>query len=520
VSAAPPGPAPLSLGRKAVAALFAGFLIFGRQIASWTHEGNRYFSEWRHEDTLALFADVLVLAALLLAAELIVARLGERLRRAGRPFFVLIFVFGLLAAIPWELLSPGGHAGLIARWAWLVAALAAALAWLRPQLRLPRLAANLCLLFSPVVAVVFLQMLAWHDWGSEQSPRFLTGPASRATPVFLFVFDEWSFQRSTQGGEFRADLPNLRALAAQSMFFRAARSPGHDTEISLPRTLYQTTDEFFTEGVHAGWKHGVGTTPSEVAPSVFARARAHGYRTSMLGFYLPYHRILGNQAEFCRSYRLDPGGRTFAGKMLQAALRNLRYAPDPVSLAVAPHVFAATFSQHWYQLNRNIQDDADSILTDAAPNTLGVFHWPLPHAPFVFNPDGSYAGPFPATDDYAEGYNRGTPGEYQRQLRYLDAVVGHLMRTLRAAHKFDDALLILTSDHSWRREPDSSLARASARARWVPLLVKLPHQTAGAAVDQEFSTVGLMPLLELAFEGRATEAEARRALRLPPSAAP
>ena len=151
----------------------------------------------------------------------------------------------------------------------------------------------------------------------------------------------------------------------------------------------------------------------------------------------------------------------------------------------------------------------DLIRSDV--NTFAMIHWPLPHGPFVLNGDGSYRGPFKGTRV------EGTPAEYQQHLEFLDLVLGEAMAELDSAGLLEQALVIVTSDHSWKEEPDTALRAASARRTWVPLIVKLPHQTTGHRVLEHFCLGQLGALLQRVMDTTLTARNAPREVRALPS---
>ncbi|HUF36787.1 MAG TPA: sulfatase-like hydrolase/transferase, partial [Gemmatimonadales bacterium] len=65
-----------------------------------------------------------------------------------------------------------------------------------------------------------------------------------------------------------------------------------------------------------------------------------------------------------------------------------------------------------------------------------------------------------------------------RHLRYLDLVLGRFLDTLEAAGRLDSALVVVTSDHAWKKDPDRR-ERVRERLRRVPLLVRWPGVTDG-----------------------------------------
>jgi hypothetical protein len=118
---------------------------------------------------------------------------------------------------------------------------------------------------------------------------------------------------------------------------------------------------------------------------------------------------------------------------------NLRHLPDPLSRAVWRELYSRAFSANWYALEGQVEAEALRLAREGPDNTLAFLHFPLPHAPFVFEADGRYAGPFEG------GRMFGTREEYAQQIRYVDMVVGRFLDTLAAAGRLDSALVIVTS---------------------------------------------------------------------------
>lgn len=73
------------------------------------------------------------------------------------------------------------------------------------------------------------------------------------------------------------------------------------------------------------------------------------------------------------------------------------------------------------------------------------------------------------------------------------------MARLKKAGKWDQATIVITSDHNWRQDP----ARPMGSAQWlthVPLLIHLPGQKSRVPIDAGFSTVHLARFLEAICE--------------------
>src|SRR5262249_25379339 len=136
-------------------------------------------------------------------------------RRAFNHLFLIGLVSGWLAAF-----QRGPLRGLpnIAHLVWIIAAAVIGYSFARPEAALVHYAAWSCLILSPLIPLVTVPMFSWESWSSKPGPLPTPSPeVSQGTPVFFFVFDEWSLPRSTAGGEFHPHLQNLRKLCDQAV---------------------------------------------------------------------------------------------------------------------------------------------------------------------------------------------------------------------------------------------------------------------------------------------------------------
>jgi hypothetical protein len=448
---------------------------------------NRYLYHWQRADSWYLIGAVLATAALMLGV-------GEVFRRVGgawgprwlRLGFVLALgqvVVGLVLAADAEKPREGAIAtGLL---------LAAVTVWAfrrRPR-QVMRIATTVALLAVPLGPILFFQILTWRSWRECGPPREGRTPARNARPVFVLLFDEWSLRRSERHGEFLPELVNLRRLAAVGTTYADARSPADGTIKSIPRILYGANGEVEPGNGEAMWRTGDSTLPAVQTDNLFRRARALGYRTELVGWYLPYAALLGDDLDACRTAPQVPK-RSGPLRVVDLVWANLRYLPDPLSRAVWREVYARWFSTNWYTLEQSIEVEAMRLAREAPPNTLAFVHFTLPHAPFVFEADGRYRGAF---EDDRMG---GTVEDYTRQVRYLDAVLGRLLDELEAAGRLDSAVVVVTSDHSWKKDLDQA-ERVRERLRRVPLVVKAAGQQGGPSVRGEACLLDLAVLVGL-----------------------
>jgi len=479
--------------KKYMIALFVVFSYFAGQIAYLTKVKNRMFANWECADAVALLLDLFGLAflGLLLSIGLKAAARKYNLRRTDKVLdhaFLVLLVGGLLAMFPGYFVH---HPSCVAV-CWFAAALAIGYSFAMPHTRLPHYASLLCLVLSPSVLVVAVQIVGWETWGNSPRTEFSFRDSARAhTPIFIFLFDEWSYPRSTRNGEFRPFFENARGLANESVFFTNARSPYENTKLSVPRLLYQTDLDFVWHDGYTYWVKGGGEVRSTDVPSLYQDAKDRGYNTYLLACsLLPYSRILGDQADYLVNYPIYPQGTGVPSRMLLTAYRSLQFATDPLSQKLWRSVHPRLMSRYAYDTGVRVRREMFEILDTCPPNTFAFFHIPQPHGPQVFNPDGTYSGP-----------SRETVEDYDRGLMHADRYLGQVIERLKKAGKYDQALIVVTSDHAFQAEAEPIYLEAPDARRWVPLFVKLPGQSEGHVVDARLCTNQLGPLFQAVLNG-------------------
>lgn len=492
----------MKLWQKFAVALTTATLLYGGQLRMWTDARNRFLEHWNRSDALSLLAGIAALALLFTGLRELFSR-HRFLRKVADHVFILILGTGAVSAFltyadyKTELI----FLGLVA---------VATASWMRPGWQLPRRAAVMALIFSPATLILGNQLLRYPDWIGRANEKPATAASSQAGPVFVFVFDEWSYDRSTEKGELLPLFKHLGALARQSWTFDFAQSAGPRTDVSLPRFLWQRTDDMVVGAGDTYWSQNGSLVPTRTVPSLFSLASERGYHTILRGFYLPYRHMLGEQVDSCTSYLEHPKADTFGHKMWANGLRNLGFQHDPISRRLSKSFENSVFllsrdgySRHWELINRKLRNDTLGLISQAPANTFAVVHFPLPHCPWVFRPDGTYAGPYTGArmSHDVEGY--------RNHLAFLDLVIGQFLDAMRRAGKFDAATIVITSDHSWRLDSTfEGKLRDGEQVRHVPLFIKLPGQKEPGHVSAKFELTNLKPLLEAVLSGHTEEAQA------------
>jgi hypothetical protein len=248
----------------------------------------------------------------------------------------------------------------------------------------------------------------------------------------------------------------------------------------------------------------------------------------MVGAFLPYAAWLGDDVDVCRSYCYYPRAEGPAGGMVIHGFNAVSYLTDPWSVLACDKLKTRMKDRQILKVHERTREDICSVIRNQPAATFAVFHYVLPHEPFILNPDGQYRGP----DESA--WIRPNVEGYTRNLACLDRQIGAFVQVMREAGRFDDALVILTSDHSWRFDPDRKTGKLTAPVTHVPLLVKLPGQHESIVLSSRFETRDIGSLIRWALGPDAapdrvaefvrtrheTGRQGARAMTLAPPAAP
>lgn len=185
-------------------------------------------------------------------------------------------------------------------------------------------------------------------------------------------------------------------------------------------------------------------------------------------------------------------GYRFDGAKLRTLAEELRERGYATGAAVSSYVLRS---------DTGIDDGFDSYEDSIAVATAGAasehqrpgretlqhaLPWILGHRekPFFFflhlyEPHAPYEPPEPFKSRY--------PSAYDGEIAAADAIVGELVRSLKASGLYDPALIIFTSDHGeglWDHGEDQHGILLYREALWVPLLVKLPGSHRAGSISR------------------------------------
>jgi hypothetical protein len=308
----------------------------------------------------------------------------------------------------------------------------------------------------------------------------------RTPPIVIVIFDELPTNSLLAGdGSLDAErYPNFGAFARGAYWYRNANTVAYNTSDAVPVIL-----------------SGRYVTSDKAVPSL------RHYPVNLFTSLARHYRIFASM----RFQRLCPSG---------ACEQNAAIPDDTVRL------LASDLSLVWLHivLPENLTEELPPVVgewaefgqareaprpgikrgregwfaeflapIDRQPARMHVIHLVLPHMPFEYVPSGRrYSAPdFQNTrldgsllfDKASAALADTIHQRHLAQVGYADRLVGELIARLRMTGAYDDALVILTSDHGAsyragrrRREPRQAQQNLSDILQ-VPLFIKLPGRT-------------------------------------------
>jgi hypothetical protein len=365
-------------------------------------------------------------------------------------------------------------------------ALAASLAWPRPALRAIR---GLALVASPLAVIslahalwMFLELAAGPVWYRVDAEPLKGIPPSLRRVVWL-VFEELDQRITFEARPAGLELPELDRLRRESLYADAARPPAGTTDVSMPALITgrpvvavapmnpNELDLTFADGRVVRWsKH----------PTVFSRARVLGYDTAVIGWQLPYPRVLAGSLG-AAEWRPSVAYEQARGATFSQALGNQWGSLAPPLHARRLH------SQRFAEL-------ADLAIRTAIDSRFGLvlLHLPVPHPPGIYDRATSRITTRNFTRD-AQGY--------LDNLALADRVVGELRRSLGRAGLGDRTWIVVSSAQWWRA---SNHLDGQIDHR-VPFLVRPPDGGRTRHVDVAFNTLATHDLVLSILRGSISE---------------
>jgi hypothetical protein len=371
-----------------------------------------------------------------------------------------------------------------------LAVAAAGLLMLRYPARLARLCLRLALVLAPFLLVTFGQSVAALA-KLEPAARFnrhrVDPAAALANPLktgaVWMIFDETDYRICFEKRPAELALPAFDSFRENALWSTSAYSPSDATAVSLPALLTGIPLKSVTpvgarrlDLIRAG---SLARLDFASQQNIFGRVKARGGSSALFGWYHPYSRVM-HGVDLCRDY---PWFNFCTSDSLPAVLLyqwaevlDFRFNPFKNSVQGDNHI----------RIVQQMQADVLAAVRDQNP-TLMFMHYPLPHLPAIYHRE---SGVF--------GTNRNIREGYLDNMALADRYLADLRREMERKGTWDDALIVISSDHHWR----SNTYDGTVDFEHVPFMVKFPHQKKGFTYRGKFNTVLTQDLILAVLDGQ------------------
>jgi sulfatase-like protein len=351
------------------------------------------------------------------------------------------------------------------------------------------------LILSPFVLVTFSQA-AWalvRSHPGNTHPKDKSAKLVRpATRVVWLIFDEFDYRVPFVARPSSVELPQLDRLRGESIVATNAYPPSKWTVSSLPALITgrlvsdarsRSDNELML--TFDGASEAVGWSTQ---PNIFSRTQAIGGTTAVVGWYHPYCRVLGGDLTKC-SFEVIHNQLDFQSQSVSQSMfdyfRTVTPAIPPLHRAVLKYSDLEKKVRYKdIERLKRISQVSTAAVADASIS-LTLIHFPAPHDPYLY--DGQ-------KDDFS--YEGGCT--YFDNLELVDRTLGELRDSMERAGVWDDAVVLVSSDHWWRidiwpkdpswTEEEQAVVSGGVDYR-VPFLVKLKSQKKGTVYHPSFNTI-------------------------------
>lgn len=348
------------------------------------------------------------------------------------------------------------------------------------------------LVLFPFVPMTLFQA-GWLISEFKEKPRAALVAPTRAAPrIIWIIFDELDYKISFDQRPAGLELSELDRLRGESIFATNAYPPSDYTLMSMPALI---TGRLVSAATPKNPSTLMITYSDSIKPvswgsesSVFTKARELGVNSAIIGWYHPYCRIIGDQVVSCMSCNTGRSSLpvTSAGQVF-TALRENALVPR-FRLLDTSAADARRWREELIQSNREILQASLEAVSNSEIGLL-LLHFPVPHPPAIFNRESNE---FDASGDKS----------YLDDLKLADNTLGELRRAMEKAGLWDDAVVVVSSDHWWRGDLWRYMRDSRARS-WtaedesvfsgvderVPFILRLARQRSSLNYAPAFNTV-------------------------------
>ncbi|MFI5386410.1 MAG: hypothetical protein ACHQ50_09850 [Fimbriimonadales bacterium] len=438
---------------------------------------------------LTILCDVIVLGLLFFVADMALARWRWRgvLERYAIVLSFVLIVKTLNGRFTYIWLVPLLKIG-SSNWALGLTgglALAGGIYWLSHWRRLTGWLFRGALILSPFLLfnVVFVAVGLIHgDADYRELPRRAAARSRHGPRVVWIIFDTLDYHYAFEQRPAWLKMPELDRLRSQSVDFTYALAPGPRTEVSIPalmtrKVLADSVSERPND-LRLVLRDGTSLSFREQR-TVFADAEEMGARTALVGFHIPYGRIIGKQVSECDWWQWPNQFRSGESAVV-SALRSFAFVPSkPFTTRLSA---ARQIENHIEEMNA-----AKRVACDPGFR-LAFLHFVPPHQLGMYDPASAE---YTVSKILAHNW-------YFDNLALADASFRQLRRAMEQAGTWDTSLVIVTADHSWRLAGSNGY-RVYPR---IPFLCHLPSASSRILVPGRMNTLCTYDLVLAYLSGR------------------
>jgi len=389
------------------------------------------------------------------------------------------------------------------------------------------------LLFSPVAELI----------GGGQG-RVVASVVPSRTPLVLVIFDELptiSLMDARRGIDDRR-LPSFGQLAATSTWYRNATTVADGSYVAVPAILTGRrpaqrlpTSRQYPNSIFSlvGGGHAIHALEpiTRVCPTQLCGQRPREAAEERLG-------SLASDLTAVAAHLVLPGDIAATLPPIDRNYEDFGAEGDGLPTRVPPAGTPAggrriAGTDKFSDMLRDMERFVADVRRPGPRPPLYMGHFEVPHVPWRILPSGRqypvHGTTLPGLHDQTWSEDRFVVGQatqrHMLQVGYADRLLGRMMRRLRAAGLWDEALVVVTADHGVGLRPGGS-RRAVTRADFagiagVPLFVKRPGQRRPGVVDAAARTVDILPTIADAIGARTPPGADGRTLAKPlPALAP
>ncbi len=378
--------------------------------------------------------------------------------------------------------------------------------------QIEKFAVTAVMLEVPFVLITFFQAGKLFKNYDQFVTQFRDQPTVAMSPthkahgrVVWLLFDELDNGMVDGSNRFGVAVPEIDRLRHESIIATKAVSPAFCTRLSIPSYLSGHEISIFdptgpsgviTRAAHATGPAGQWNTRN----NLFAQATSQGYTTAVVGWYIPYCRILKDSLNYCWWAPAYSNSLKTGATIPDDILTQLWNAADaaPLGTQALKKIDKVARCAHRVGVYGDILDRAKKLSSDPRYDLVFI-HFPIPHPPGFYR---------------ADRHQFDCSGDYVDNISLVDQTIGDMRTVMQAAGTWNDSTVIISSDHPYRtwlwgsideRERVPQGAHEDGLFANVPLLVKLPGQHGGMRYTRKFNTEVLHDMILSLVRGNISD---------------